>query len=139
MLSSPHRKPEASTSSIRRSAALPTGVADVRDLPDEEFLALWDAILIDDAIKNQLLARRHQLLGRYHDELARANEELESVEIETVDKASEQWDVRVLSILGDADAAALGRIVAALRRLDLGIYGTCTDCATSIPPVSPWS
>jgi SpoVK/Ycf46/Vps4 family AAA+-type ATPase len=42
---------------MRRSAALPAGVADVRDLPDEEFLALWDAILVDDAIKNQLLAQ----------------------------------------------------------------------------------
>ena len=40
----------------------------------------------------------------------------------------------MLSILGDADAAALGRVVAALRRLDLGIYGTCTECATSIEP-----
>ena len=81
-------------------------------------------------IKSQLLARHHELLARYHDELARANEELES--IEDVDKAGEQWDARVLSILGHADAAALGRIVAALRRLDHGSYGTCTKCAISI-------
>lgn len=95
--------------------------------------AMQRRLLMDTLrIKNQLLARRHDLLARYHDELARANEELESTETENVDKASEQWDVRVLSILGQADVAALDRIVAALRRLDHGTYGTCTECANAI-------
>ena len=40
-----------------RLAALPTGIADARELPDAEFLALWDAILVSHALKDQLLSQ----------------------------------------------------------------------------------
>lgn len=85
-------------------------------------------------IKSQLLARRTDLLARYAGELQRAAEELESPEIEEVEKATEQWDARVLSLLGAADLAALDRITAALRRLDDGTYGVCTECGIKIEP-----
>lgn len=52
-----YSSPEAPTSRIRPLASLPTGVADLRDLPNEEFLALWDAILVDGTIKDQLLSQ----------------------------------------------------------------------------------
>ena len=83
-------------------------------------------------IKNRLLQRRQDLIARYHDELARASEELDSREIEDVENASELWDARVLTTLSNADADALRSIVAALRRLDLGTYGTCADCGVGI-------
>jgi len=85
-------------------------------------------------IKARLLQRRQDLLARYHDELARAEEELDTPETEMVEKSTEQWDARVLSLLGDADAAALARIVAALRRVEDGSYGACTDCHAPIEP-----
>lgn len=50
-------QPRRATPPIHRSAELPTGVADMRLLPDEEFLALWDSILVDAALKEQLLAQ----------------------------------------------------------------------------------
>jgi SpoVK/Ycf46/Vps4 family AAA+-type ATPase len=40
-----------------RLIALPDGLADVRDLPDSDFVALWDAILVADALKDQLLSQ----------------------------------------------------------------------------------
>ena len=61
-------------------------------------------------------------------------EELDSREIEDVENASELWDARVLSILGNADAAALKRISAALHRFHDGNYGTCTECRSAIEP-----
>lgn len=36
---------------------LPDGLADVRELPDPEFLALWDAILVDNELKDQLISQ----------------------------------------------------------------------------------
>jgi RNA polymerase-binding transcription factor DksA len=81
-----------------------------------------------DEIKQRLLQRRRRLLARYHGEVARANEELESHEIEEIENATEQWDARVLSHLGDADAHALSRVVAALVRLQEGRYGRCVAC-----------
>jgi len=53
-----HQRPHSvSPPRLRRPAVLPTGLADLRDLPDTEFLALWDTILVEDAIKDQLLAQ----------------------------------------------------------------------------------
>ncbi len=83
-------------------------------------------------IKNQLLQRRTDLLSRYYDEQARAEEELDSREIEMVEQATELWDARVLSLLSHADADALERIVAALRRLEDGSYGACVECGIAI-------
>jgi SpoVK/Ycf46/Vps4 family AAA+-type ATPase len=40
-----------------RLVALPDGLADVRDLPDPEFSALWDAILLADHLKDQILSQ----------------------------------------------------------------------------------
>ena len=85
-------------------------------------------------IKRRLLQRRHDLLARYHSGLARAGEELESREIEAIENATELWDARVLSMLGDADAHALAEIVAALERLAEGSYGACIECGTAIEP-----
>lgn len=83
-------------------------------------------------IRQRLLRQRSQLLARYRDELERADEELATREPEDVERATEQWDAEVLSRLGDADARALGEVVAALHRLDEGTYGICTSCSEEI-------
>lgn len=40
-----------------RVAAFPNGVADVRELPDHDFGALWEAIKVDGSLKDRLLAQ----------------------------------------------------------------------------------
>jgi RNA polymerase-binding transcription factor DksA len=85
------------------------------------------------AIRQRLRARRRDLLAHYRNMLDLAEEE-QSPEAELVDAASEQWDVRILSVMSDADARALGDVVAALQRLDAGCYGACTSCASRIEP-----
>lgn len=83
-------------------------------------------------VKRRLLKRRHELLSRYHGELARADEELGSRESEDVENATELWDARVLTLLGEADARALAAIVSAFQRLEAGCYGTCVECGVGI-------
>jgi RNA polymerase-binding protein DksA len=82
-------------------------------------------------IREQLLARRRALLARYRSELERA-EEQDAHQPELIDAATEQWDVRVLSTMSDADARALQEIVEALGRLARGDYGLCVDCGARI-------
>ena len=84
-------------------------------------------------IRDRLHARRRELLAHYHNMQALADEE-QSPEIELVDVANEQWDLRVLSLMSDSDARALGQVIAALQRLDAGSYGTCTSCGARIEP-----
>jgi len=88
--------------------------------------------MMDKRIRQRLLERRQELLARYHDELARATEELDSRDSEDVENATELWDARVLSVLGNTDARTLSEIVAAIRRLDDGCYGKCLECGQAI-------
>lgn len=84
------------------------------------------------SIRQKLMTRRSQLLARYRDELDRVDEQLDSHESEDVERSTEHWDAQVLSRLGDVDARAIAEIVAALRRLDDGSYGTCIACGDRI-------
>jgi RNA polymerase-binding transcription factor DksA len=78
-----------------------------------------------------LLRQRSALLRRYLGEVERA-EELEAPLTEDVERSAEQWDAQVLSELSATDRRALDDIVAALRRIDDGTFGTCTECAERI-------
>jgi len=73
-------------------------------------------------------------MSRYHDGVDRAGEELEARDSEEVERATEEWDARVLSSLGEADLRELTGIVAAIRRIDEGTYGVCQHCARRIEP-----
>lgn len=78
-------------------------------------------------IRERLHARRRSLLVHYQTVLALAEEEQQR-ETELIDAANEQWDVRVLSRMSDADVKALTRVIAALHRLNAGRYGMCVEC-----------
>jgi RNA polymerase-binding transcription factor DksA len=82
--------------------------------------------------RDRLLARRIRLLHRFREATAAAADLTADREVELVDMANDQWEARVLSRLGDADSRQLGEIVAALRRLETGRYGTCIRCGTRI-------
>lgn len=80
------------------------------------------------SIREQLLQHRSAVLARYHGVRELAEAELSERDPEEIERATEQWDAQVLSRLSDSDAQALEDIVAALRRIDDGTYGMCTDC-----------
>jgi len=84
-------------------------------------------------IRDELDTRRRELLLRYHRMLDRADEEQADHSAELVDTANDQWDVRVMDRMSHSDVQTLGKIVAALRRLERGTYGICVDCKYSIP------
>ena len=83
-------------------------------------------------IREELDERRRELLLRYHRALDRADEEAADHSPELIDTANDQWDLRILGHMSHGDALALGRITAALRRLEGGTYGVCIDCKRAI-------
>jgi DnaK suppressor protein len=83
-------------------------------------------------IRAELLTRRREVMARYYAALLRAEEEIANPEIEGVERSTEQWDVRVLSVLSHADLQELVRLTEAIQRIDDGNYGTCMDCGDSI-------
>lgn len=85
-----------------------------------------------EQLRADLVARRREVMSRYYDTLRRADEELASHEVEDVERATEQWDVRVLSELSHADMRELVRLTEAIERIDAGSYGTCSGCGQPI-------
>jgi DnaK suppressor protein len=83
-------------------------------------------------IHDRLRRQRFEVLARYRDELARAAEQAGWHEPEDVERATEQWDLRVLDILGEADHRQIVGLSAALERLARGTYGVCQDCGGHI-------
>ncbi len=83
-------------------------------------------------IRDRLHRTRTQLVARLHETVERADEELETPSVEVVDLANGQWDARVLSRIGDREAAELAAIANALERLDRGDYTTCIRCQGKI-------
>jgi RNA polymerase-binding protein DksA len=49
------------------------------------------------------------------------------------DRATEQEEVEVLEALGDAGAAELKSIEAALQRIEEGTFGRCAKCGAPMP------
>jgi RNA polymerase-binding transcription factor DksA len=83
-------------------------------------------------IRARLDTRRRELLVRYKETLEQADTELARESGEIIDVANDQWDARVLAIMGEHDALALENVVAALHRLDSGKYGRCTSCGDRV-------
>jgi len=53
-----HRRASyAAPAGVTRPVTLPSGIADIRALPDSEFSELWDSIIIDQREKDRLLAQ----------------------------------------------------------------------------------
>ncbi|HEY5948381.1 MAG TPA: TraR/DksA C4-type zinc finger protein [Kofleriaceae bacterium] len=82
--------------------------------------------------REKLLARRSQLLHRFRYASELADELAEDRGPEMIDRANDQWDAHVLSRLGDSEARQLSAVIAALRRLAGGTYGTCLRCQGKI-------
>ena len=82
--------------------------------------------------RDRLLARRAQLLHRFRYASELADELAEDRSVEIVDRANDHWDAHVLGKLGDAETKQLSAVIAALRRLADGSYGTCVRCDASI-------
>jgi RNA polymerase-binding protein DksA len=85
-----------------------------------------------DNLRASLVLRRREVMARYHGTLRRADEELAALDSEEVERATEQWDARVLSELGHADMRELVAVTEAIQRIDDGSYGTCADCGSEI-------
>jgi len=87
---------------------------------------------ITTQVRARLVQRRRELLQRYRAELERVEEELAARDIETVERATEEWDATVLSRLGDTDMRSIVAVSEAIARLDQGTYGRCVYCEEPI-------
>ena len=82
--------------------------------------------------RRRLVGKRDVLRMRYQSELARADEQQELHESELVEHATEMWEARLLSSLGEVDGLQMRKIVQAIDLIDNGDYAICADCGCVI-------
>ena len=97
-----------------------------------QFASTMVALSVQAAARDKLLARRSQLLHRFQYANELADELAGDHNAEVIDRANDHWDAHVLSKLGDAETRQLSQVIAALRRLADGSYGTCVRCQRRI-------
>lgn len=84
-----------------------------------------------DHFKALLLARREELTTR----IAAVGDQLDDpADADWDDHAIEMEDDEALQQLGNASLRELRAVEAALKRIEVGSYGTCVSCGGSIEP-----
>ena len=83
----------------------------------------------DKTLRKELEAKKLELSER----LARISANLRrGYEADSKERAKQQEDNEVVDALGNEARTEIAKISAALRRLDSGDYGICTECGLSI-------
>ena len=80
------------------------------------------------SLRYNLLGRQRAALERREHSLAGERELLEERELDWRDTASHVTGAALLEGIGEVERRELGRIDAALGRIDNGTYGTCVAC-----------
>lgn len=93
-----------------------------------------------------LVQRQHQLdrrLREHHEGLSRPEHAHEMLDQDGDDAPQRQGEREVDMALSDLELGELGEVSAALRRLQSGDYGRCTDCGVDIAfdrlKAEPWA
>jgi len=84
-------------------------------------------------VRKHLIARRAELTerdGRVNRDLERRNEALSA---DSEDRAIQVQNDEVLQAIGGGAREEIAAINAALQRLELNLYGICSDCHKQIP------
>lgn len=82
-----------------------------------------------ESLRQQLLYKKQELLGRL--ERITANVQ-RGYDADSKEMAKELEDVEVVDALGNEARLEIGKISAALARMDAGSFGSCVECGESI-------
>lgn len=85
-----------------------------------------------NSIRYVLAERRQALLARWRRDVSREYAHRGSGKPDWRGPSSSHRDMRYFARLANNKARELGEIIAALRRLDHGTYGTCVKCCRAI-------
>jgi RNA polymerase-binding transcription factor DksA len=84
------------------------------------------------AVRQRLVDRRHELLERVRAVEKDLERESDPTSADWNERASQRSNDEVLSAIGEAGERELQAINLALRRIELGTYGTCARCGKPI-------
>jgi RNA polymerase-binding transcription factor len=84
------------------------------------------------ALRERLQNQRDEILNMYKQDLRAGQESADDGTEDIVDRANNAYNRELMFSLSDTERATLLQIENALRRMDEGIYGKCSNCGQSI-------
>ena len=96
-----------------------------------------------EAIREQLLGQRQEILDLYEHDLREGQRASDEGSEDIVDRANSAYNREFMFSLSGAERDTLFQIEEALRKLEVGGYGTCSNCSEEIPEARmkavPWA
>jgi len=84
------------------------------------------------ALRERLQNQRDEILNMYKQDLRAGQESADDGTEDIVDRANNAYNRELMFSLSDNERLTLLQIENALRRMDEGVYGRCTNCGQSI-------
>ena len=84
------------------------------------------------ALRERLQNQRDEILNMYKQDLRAGQESADDGTEDIVDRANNAYNRELMFSLSDNERATLLQIENALRRMDDGIYGKCSNCGQTI-------
>ena len=84
------------------------------------------------ALRERLQNQRDEILNMYKQDLRAGQESADDGTEDIVDRANNAYNRELMFSLSDNERLTLLQIENALRRMDDGVYGRCTNCGQSI-------
>jgi DnaK suppressor protein len=106
-----------STMSKPRSAAAPE-----QPIPDDALARL----------RSRLEQQRQEILDLYKQDLRAGQESADDGTEDIVDRANNSYNRELMFSISDSERQMLFQVEDALRRMDEGVYGRCSNCGRSI-------
>lgn len=84
------------------------------------------------ALRERLQNQRDEILNMYKQDLRAGQESADDGTEDIVDRANNAYNRELMFSLSDNERATLLQIENALRRMDDGVYGKCSNCGQTI-------
>src|SRR6185503_20009033 len=95
-----------------------------------------------DALRERLLQQKQEIVNLYSQDVRAGQESADDGTEDIVDRANNHYNRELMFSLSDTERQRLLQIEDALRRMDEGSYGRCSNCGGPINPLRleavPW-
>jgi len=84
------------------------------------------------ALRERLVQQRHELRSMYNEDVKAGQESADDGTEDIVDRANAAYNRELMFSLSDSERQLLFQVEDAIRRLDEGSFGRCTNCGNTI-------
>lgn len=96
-----------------------------------------------DALQARLLEQRQEIVNMYNQDIRAGQESADEPTEDIVDRANNSYNRELMFSISDSERQLLLQIEDAIKRMDAGAYGRCTNCGNTIHPLRleavPWA